>query len=71
MLAGLEWSGCGESWNLVQPEHVQAIRRRYVEAGVDCLITNVAGSCCGNTPDHTQAIRQVMDEFNRNPKPRP
>ena len=26
---------------------------------------NIIGSCCGSTPDHTHAIRQVIDEFNR------
>jgi 5-methyltetrahydrofolate--homocysteine methyltransferase len=27
--------------------------------------TNIVGSCCGSTPDHTRAIRRVVDEFNR------
>jgi 5-methyltetrahydrofolate--homocysteine methyltransferase len=26
---------------------------------------NIIGSCCGSTPDHTQAIRGVVDRFNR------
>ena len=26
---------------------------------------NIIGSCCGSTPDHTRAIREVVDEFNR------
>ena len=26
---------------------------------------NIIGSCCGSTPDHTRAIRAVVDEFNR------
>ena len=43
MLAGLEPGGCGEYWNLVQPERVLAIQRQYVEAGADCLITNTFG----------------------------
>ena len=25
----------------------------------------IVGSCCGSTPDHTSAIRQVVDSFNR------
>lgn len=25
---------------------------------------NIVGSCCGSTPDHTRAIRQVVDRFN-------
>jgi 5-methyltetrahydrofolate--homocysteine methyltransferase len=43
MLAGLEQGGCGEAWNLLHPERVFAIQRRYVEAGADCLITNTFG----------------------------
>jgi 5-methyltetrahydrofolate--homocysteine methyltransferase len=26
---------------------------------------NIIGSCCGSTPEHTKAIRQVVDAFNR------
>jgi 5-methyltetrahydrofolate--homocysteine methyltransferase len=26
---------------------------------------NIIGSCCGSTPDHTRAIREVVEEFNR------
>ncbi|HVU08612.1 MAG TPA: homocysteine S-methyltransferase family protein [Verrucomicrobiae bacterium] len=26
---------------------------------------NIIGSCCGSTPEHTQAIRKVVDDFNR------
>jgi 5-methyltetrahydrofolate--homocysteine methyltransferase len=26
---------------------------------------NIIGSCCGSTPEHTRAIRQVVQEFNR------
>ena len=43
MLAGLESGGCGEQWNLTQPERVLAIQRRYADAGADCLITNTFG----------------------------
>lgn len=43
MLAGLESGNCGELWNLIHPERVLAIQRRYVEAGADCLITNTFG----------------------------
>jgi len=37
-------------------------------AGVPEVIkagANIIGSCCGSTPDHTRAIRQVVEEFNR------
>ena len=26
---------------------------------------NIIGSCCGSTPEHTRAIRQVVEQFNR------
>lgn len=26
---------------------------------------NIIGSCCGSTPDHTRAIRQAVDKFNK------
>src|SRR6266571_654393 len=42
-LAGLEQGGCGELWNVTNPDRVLAIQRRYVEAGADCLITNTFG----------------------------
>jgi len=43
MLAGLEAGGCGEYWNILHPERVLEIQRKYVEAGADCLITNTFG----------------------------
>ena len=42
--AGLEPGGCGEAWNLDQPDRVLTIQRAYVEAGSDCLITNTFGA---------------------------
>lgn len=44
MHAGLEPGGCGEVWNLTQPEKVLSIQSRYVEAGSDCLLTNTFGA---------------------------
>jgi 5-methyltetrahydrofolate--homocysteine methyltransferase len=26
---------------------------------------NIVGSCCGSTPEHTRAIRQVVEQFNQ------
>jgi 5-methyltetrahydrofolate--homocysteine methyltransferase len=43
MIAGLEQGNSGELWNLVHPERVLAIQRRYVEAGSECLLTNTFG----------------------------
>lgn len=42
--AGLEPGGCGEEWNLVHPDRVQSIQRRYVEAGAQILLTNTFGT---------------------------
>jgi 5-methyltetrahydrofolate--homocysteine methyltransferase len=41
--AGLESGGCGDAWNLDQPDRILAIHRAYVAAGSDCLITNTFG----------------------------
>jgi 5-methyltetrahydrofolate--homocysteine methyltransferase len=45
MLAGLVQGNCGEEWNLIHPEKVLAIQRRYAEAGSDCILTNTFGGC--------------------------
>jgi 5-methyltetrahydrofolate--homocysteine methyltransferase len=42
--AGLPPGGCGEAWNLDEPEKILSIQRAYVEAGSDCLITNSFGA---------------------------
>jgi 5-methyltetrahydrofolate--homocysteine methyltransferase len=44
MYAGLEPGGCGEYWNISQPEKILAIQRCYAEAGADCLLTNTFGA---------------------------
>lgn len=40
---------------------------QMVEHLPDLLATgvNIVGSCCGSNPDHTRAIRAVIDRFNR------
>jgi 5-methyltetrahydrofolate--homocysteine methyltransferase len=43
MAAGLEAGGCGEWWNVIHPERIVEIQRRYAEAGADILITNTFG----------------------------
>jgi len=43
MLAGLEQGNCGEAWNLIHPETVLAIQKRYADAGSDCILTNTFG----------------------------
>jgi len=55
--AGLESGGCGEAWNLDQPERVLAIQRAYAEAGSDCIITNTFGASRIMLERHGQADR--------------
>ncbi len=43
-------------------------------AGVGAVLAagaNIVGSCCGSTPEHTRAIREVIETFNRRPMSRP
>lgn len=42
--AGLEPGGCGDAWNLSHPREVQAIQRRYVNAGSQVVLTNTFGT---------------------------
>lgn len=59
MFAGLEQGNCGEAWNLIHPERVLAIQRRYVEAGSDCLITNTFGGSRIMLNRHSEANHVV------------
>jgi 5-methyltetrahydrofolate--homocysteine methyltransferase len=43
MLAGLVQGNCGEEWNLIHPEKVLGIQKRYADAGSDCILTNTFG----------------------------
>ncbi len=43
-LAGLEPGDCGDAWNLTHPDRVQAIQRRYVDAGAQIILTNTFGT---------------------------
>jgi methionine synthase I (cobalamin-dependent) len=38
--AGLGDNECGELWNLIKSERVEAIHRSYLDAGARCLLTN-------------------------------
>jgi 5-methyltetrahydrofolate--homocysteine methyltransferase len=52
-------------------ENLKAVYKQLpadMAAGVsDALAAgaNIVGSCCGSTPDHTRAIREKVDQFNR------
>lgn len=70
MLAGLEQGGCGEQWNLSNPDKVLGIQRRYADAGSDCILTNTFGGSRimlnrhGNADD-VVAINQAAVEIAR------
>ncbi len=59
MLAGLEQGGCGEAWNLMHPDRVLAIQRRYAEAGSDCILTNTFGGSRIMLNRHSNADKVV------------
>jgi 5-methyltetrahydrofolate--homocysteine methyltransferase len=42
------------------PPEMEAAVPNAIAAGA-----NIIGSCCGSTPEHTRAIRKVVEEFNR------
>jgi homocysteine S-methyltransferase len=44
------------------PEYLAQYTKELLQAGV-----TLVGSCCGSTPAHTRAIRQVMDEMGNVP----
>jgi 5-methyltetrahydrofolate--homocysteine methyltransferase len=69
-VAGLELGGCGENWNLIHPDRVLAIQKRYVEAGSDCLITQTFGASAINLEryglaDRGEAINRAGIEIAR------
>lgn len=41
---GLEAGGCGDEWNLAEPEKVANVHRNYVQAGARLITTNTFGS---------------------------
>src|ERR1035438_9410100 len=59
MLAGLEQGNCGEEWNLIHPERILAIQRRYAEAGSDCILTNTFGGSRIMLNRHSNAGKAV------------
>jgi len=51
-------------------ENLKAVYKQLpadMALGVPCALeagANIIGSCCGSTPDHTRAIREVVERFN-------
>lgn len=54
-------------------ENLKAVYKQLpadMAAGVPAALAagaNIVGSCCGSTPEHTRAIREQVDRFNRSP----
>lgn len=52
-------------------ENMRAVYKQPPEQMVERLPdllkkgVNIVGSCCGSTPEHTRAIRRVVDQFNK------
>lgn len=77
MVAKIYHENCGLPV-MVQPnaglpvlENLKAVYKQLpvdMAAGVPSALdagANIIGSCCGSTPDHTRAIRDVVEKFNR------
>lgn len=56
---GLEAGVCGDKWNLIRPEHVEAVHRRYVEAGSKLISTNTFSANCYALQKHGLADDQA------------
>lgn len=50
----------GRSIYHTSPDYLATYARELLQAGVTLI-----GACCGSTPAHIRAIRQVLDEFKR------
>lgn len=61
--AGLGPGQCGEGWNLDRPRDVQAIQRRYADAGSDCVITNTFGASAPSLRKH--GLAEKVAHINR------
>lgn len=77
MVAKIYRASCGLP-AMVQPnaglpvlENLKAVYKQLpadMALGVPAALAagaNIIGSCCGSTPDHTHAIREVVERFNR------
>ncbi len=56
--AGLPMLEKGKAVYKQSPEDMVASLADVLKAGA-----NIIGSCCGSTPEHTQAIRRIIDEY--------
>jgi 5-methyltetrahydrofolate--homocysteine methyltransferase len=61
--AGLAPGDCGMLWCVEKPDAIEAVHRRYRDAGCDLLTTNSFGGCVTNLERHGLVPR--ADELNR------
>lgn len=61
--AGLPSGECGMLWNVDKPDLIEAIHRRYHEAGCELVTTNSFGGCSTTLARHGLAAR--ADQLNR------
>ena len=64
--AGLPVLEKGKAVYKQSPEEMAQGVAEVLEAG-----TNIVGSCCGSTPEHTRANRRVVSEYNASHQPSP
>ena len=63
MGAGLASGMCGELWNVEKPDVIEAVHRRYAEAGAELITTNTFGGTADSLRRHGLADR--VAELNR------
>ncbi|MBI5685110.1 MAG: homocysteine S-methyltransferase family protein [Verrucomicrobia bacterium] len=61
--AGLAPGDCGMLWCVEKPDAVEAVHRRYRDAGCDLITTNSFGGCTTNLERHS--LTGHADELNR------
>lgn len=61
--AGLAPGDCGMLWNVMRPEAIESVHRRYREAGCELITTNSFSGCVTNLERHDLVGR--ADELNR------
>lgn len=60
---GLEQGAPPEEWNVIHPERIQELHRRYIEAGSDIVLTNSFGGTCYRLKLHN--LQNQVYELNK------
>ncbi|MBL8046138.1 MAG: homocysteine S-methyltransferase family protein [Anaerolineales bacterium] len=61
--AGLQFGDPPETWNIIHPEVIRGIQRRYIEAGADIILTNTFGGTRFRLAMHN--LQSRVAELNR------